>query len=172
MITPYSFIISDCGNMDRACERTLDNFLNRFCKDITLMATTTCPFAVNSNATKMLNTATTASPSGPSQLNTLDQCRATTMTTTVSPSCSQSQQSVLSQPACTCTSSAMPMESLSPSSSSLELTEKSDQTTCMNSAMVLGVLLALSVVLLAVVTTGWVCTCLTMKKRQSPPQNR
>ena len=172
MITPYSFIISDCGDMDRACEETLDNFLNSFCKNITLAVTTTCPFAVYSNATKMLNTATTTSPSGPSQLNTLDQCRATTMTTTVSPSCSQSQQSVLNQPACTCTSSAMPMKCPSPSNSSLESTKKSDQTTCMNSATALGALLALSVVLLAVVTTGWVCTCLIMKKRQSPPQNR
>ena len=38
-----------------------------------------------------------------------------------------------------------------------------------NSVMALGALLALSMMLLAVVTTGWVCTCLI---RQSSAQNR
>ena len=31
----------------------------------------------------------------------------------------------------------------------------------------LGALLALSMVLLAMVTTGWVCTCISMKKREA-----
>ena len=57
----------------------------------------------------------------------------------------------------------MPMGSPSLSSS----TEKSVQITSMNSATALGVLLALAVVLLAVVTTGWVCTYIIMKKRQN-----
>ena len=161
---------SDCGRNKTACEQKLDNFLNSFCKNITLAVTTTCPFVVpsdNNRTTKMLNVATTATPT-PSHLNTLDQCRTTIMTTTVSLSCSQSQQPSAYQPACTCTSSAMSMESPPPSSSGLESSEKSAQTTCMNSAVALGALLALSVLLLAVVTIGWVCTCLITKKRQSP----
>ena len=156
------------------CEQKLDNFLNSFCKNTTLAATTTCPFVVpndSNQTTKMLNV-TTAATSTPSQLNTLDQCTTTIMTTTVSPSCSRSQQPSVHQPVCTCTSSAMPIKSPSPSISSLESTEKSAQTTCTNYAVALGALLALAVLLLAVVTTGWVCMCLNMKKRQSPPQNR
>ena len=148
------------------CEQEADNFLNSYCKNITLAVNATAPSFSTPNAT------TTVSPQPETQDLEVTPFSTATLTTTVSPSCSRSQQPSAYQPACICTSSAMPMESPSLSSSSLESTEKSDQTTCMNSAMALGVLLALSVVLLAVVTTGWVCTCLITKKRQSPPQNR
>ena len=92
----------------------------------------------------------------------------------VSISYSQSRPllSVSYQPECTCTPSAVSTERSSSLDSSLELNEKSIQTTCTNSVTALGVLLALAVVLLAVVTTGWVCTCLIMKKRQDPAQKR
>ena len=76
------------------------------------------------------------------------------------------------QPECTCSPSAVFTERSSSLDSSLELNEKSIQMTCMNSVTALGVLLALAVVLLAVVTTGWVCTCLIMKKRQDSTQNK
>ena len=131
------------------CEQILDDFLNSFCTNITLATNNTCPIVVPSQTTKTLSVTMTVSPA--------------TLTTTVR----------ALQPTHTCTASAISMENSSQSSSSsLESSEKSPQTTCMNSTMALGILLSLSVVLLAVVTTGWVCTCLIMKKRQSPAEHR
>ena len=132
-----------------ACEEILDDFLNSFCNNITHATNNICPIAVLSQTTKTRSSTMTVSPA--------------TLATTVR----------ALQPTCTCTASAMSVESSSQSStSSLESSGKCPQTTCMNSAMALGVLLALAVVLLAVVTTGWVCICLIMKKRQDPAQNK
>ena len=168
--------ILGCGtSIKTECEQKVDDLLNSYCKNITFAINATSPCFPTPNATAAV------SPTH-SQHDTQDleitEFSTATLTTTGSPSCSQPQQPIVYRPVCTCTSSAMPMESPSPSSFSLESTEKSDQTMCMNSALALGALLglgallALSVVLLAVVAIGWVCTCLIMKKKQSPPQNR
>jgi hypothetical protein len=96
----------------------------------------------------------------------------TTTTITISPSCAQST-SLVYQPVYTCaTPPALPTEWSSSLGSSLE---PSAQTTCTgmnNSVLALGALLALSLVLLAVVILGWVCSCLIMRKRQTPSEQR
>ena len=162
----------DCDRSlnESECEKKIDSFLNSYCaceKD-THAIMTTSPSLPATSAT------TTVSPvhlqSNYTQEIMISQCSTATLTATIiSPSCTQS---VVYQPASTCAMPAVPTEWSSSTGSSLESSKNSIQTTCTNSVTALGVLLALAVVLLAVVTTGWVCTCFIMKKRQDPAQNR
>ena len=156
-----------CGHNRTLCEDQVDAFLNNYCNNVAAN-----PYPSNApsqcSTTNDVNTITVSPTCSQASTLTITQCRAATLTTTVNPSCTQSQHPVVGltyRP----TSLVTPMESPPPSSSSLESSEKSTQT--INTVIVLG-LLGLSVVLLAVVTTGWVCTCLIMKKRKNPAQNR
>ena len=153
------------------CEQKIDSFINSYytCEKDThaVMTTYTSPSLPATSAT------TAVSPvhlqSNYTQETTINQCSTATLTATIiSPSCTQS---VVYQPASTCAMPAVPTEWSSSTGSSLESSKNSIQITCMNSVMALGVLLALAVVLLAVVTTGWVCTCFIIKNRQDSAQN-
>ena len=59
----------------------------------------------------------------------------------------------------------------SPSTASQTLVDKSMELNCVP-LVALGALLGLSLLLLAVVTTGWVCTCVSMKKREARMSSR
>ena len=137
------------------CEQKTDSFLNSYYareKDTHAVMTTSTSLPATSATT-------TVSPTFLQPSYTQDL--------TITPSCTQS---VVCQPVYTSAMPGIPTERSS--SHSLKSCEKNAQTMCTNSIMALGILLALAVVLLAVVTIGWVYTCLIMKKRQDPAQNR
>ena len=85
---------------------------------------------------------------------TPSQCTQATVTATVTSSCTNSVGGAFQV--------TIPISSMESGDQS-PLTPETNNTPI----LALGALLALSMVLLAVVTTGWVCTCLIMKKRDS-----
>ena len=126
--------------IDRECEDEVDAFLNSYCADLAALAAATPP--------PTLHPAITPS-----------QCTQATLTTTVIPSCTN--------PAAGGGNSFQITIPISDSANSGEsdqslLTVETDSVPI----LVLAALLGLSVLLLAVVSTGWVCTCLIMKKRE------
>ena len=121
------------------CEMKVDTFLNDHCKSI---ATTTDQ--------QCANTTVTMDPT---------QCSATDKTTvlytqivTVNLTCTQSSSTASFDQ--TTTTLTRPLSSKMALNNGISTTN-----------IALAALLALSVVVLAVVTTGWVCTCLVTKKR-------
>ena len=141
------FSCSDYSEDEYYCEE-LDAVLKEFCANITPtveIPTINCPPITPSQCSMATSTTTIRSA--------CSQSITATTTIKVSPSCSQPH----------------------PASSHQKTTNQSLFKSEVNSTStaILGALLGLSVVLLAVVTTGWVWTCWTMKKREnSMAQNR
>ena len=109
---------------------------------------------LNSYCADLTATSTLPTTSAVDYVVTPSQCTQTTITTTVIPSCTNSAGGAFQ--------ATIPV-------SSVESGDRSPLTAETNNAPIvaLGALLGLFVVLLAVVTTGWVCTCLIMKKRET-----
>ena len=125
-----------CNTNNQQCENEVDAFLNSYCAD--LVATPPPP-----------PPPTTGADISPTQC---------TLTTTVTP---------------TCTNTAAGGGSFQVTIPISDSANSGDQSESALSAetndaplLVLGALMGLSVVLLAVVSTGWVCTCLIMKRRE------
>lgn len=127
--------------INHQCEEEVDAFLNSYCADLTALtaATTPSPTTAASNAI------------------TPSQCTQATLTTTVTPSCTNSVVGGGNGFQVT-----IPDSVNSGESDQLPLTVETGSVP----VLVLAALLGLSVLLLAVVSTGWVCTCLVMKKRE------
>ena len=124
-----------CSRNDgQQCEIEVDAFLNSYCADLTAISTLPTTSAVD-------------------YVVTPSQCTQTTVTTTVTPSCTNSGGTF---------QVTIPILSM-------ESEDRSSLASETNNApiLALGALLGLFVVLLAVMTTGWVCTCLIMKKRET-----
>ena len=109
---------------------------------------------------------------------TSSQCIMATSTVTATSACSQfvmavSQQTIQCSTATTTTAISPSCAQPHPGSSHSTITSLKSEVNITPLA-VLGALLGLSVVLLAVVTTGWVWTCCLMKKRgeKNLAQNR
>ena len=124
--------------IDRECENEVDAFLNSYCADLASLAAATPP------------------PPTLHPTITPSQCTQATLTTTVTPSCTNpvagggnSFQVTISIP----DSGESDQSPLTVETGSIPI-------------LVLAALLGLSVLLLAVVSIGWVCTCLIMKKRE------
>ena len=132
-----TLILGCTATIDRECEDEVDAFLNSYCADLAALAAVTPPPTLHPTIT----------PS---------QCTQATLTTTVTPSCTN--------PAAGGGNSfqvTIPIPD-SGESDQLPLTVETGSVP----TLVLAALLGLSVLLLAVVSTGWVCTCLVMKKRE------
>jgi hypothetical protein len=146
----YYNIIIGCSSTtnDRECEDEVDAFLNSYCADLAALtaAATTSP-----TLPPTITTTTTAI--------TPSQCTQATLTTTVTPSCTNS-----ATPGGTSFQVTIPIIP--------DFENSGDQSPLTTGEidnvpiLILGALLGLSVLLLAVVSTGWVCTCLIVKKRE------
>ena len=134
------------GLEDYKCEKQVDGFLNNYCASATpSIDLVTMPTTNNITVTETVR----RDEASISQTDAPIQSRITTFIATV-------------------TETTTPEQSMG-ARSSFNLVMDSTPLA------VLGALLGLSVVLLAVVTTGWVWTCCVMKKRgekKSPVQNR
>ena len=119
-----------------------------------------CSVIVPSQSSQSCMTQPTPTTTIACKLDTPVQTNNATTSVTPTLSHSQPQHSVLVE---------SPTSLSVTSTSSLEATERG---VCTNSLAILGALLGISIVLLAVVTAGWVCTCVIMKKKQSPAENR
>ena len=131
-------IIGCTATINRECEDEVDAFLNSYCADLAALAAVTPPPTLHPTIT----------PS---------QCTQATLTTTVvTPSCTN--------PAAGGGNSFQVTIPILDSGES----DQSPLTVETGSVpiLVLAALLGLSVLLLAVVSIGWVCTCLIMKKRE------
>ena len=129
-----------CSNTNgRLCEDAVDAFLNSYCANLTAAVIPTLP----------------PTASAVSNVITPSQCTQATMTTTVTvtPSCTNSAGGTFQV--------TIPISSVNSGDQSPFTAETNDAP-----ILVLGAMLGLSVLLLAVVSTGWVCTCLVIKNRE------
>ena len=131
-----------CSNTNgQQCEDAVDAFLNSYCANLTAAVIPTLP----PTASAVSNVIT------PSQCTQATYTMTTTVT--VTPSCTNSADGTFQV--------TIPISSMN-SGDQLPLTTETNNTPI----LVLGATLGLSVLLLAVVSTGWVCTCLVMKNRE------
>lgn len=137
MHTFVSFVTTGNCNMNQQCEDEVDMYLNSFCA---------------SAIPSMVTSATDSLTIVPSQ------CIQTTLTTTVSPTCTNTVPFATDD----VTIPAPSMENASPVTAEVNNT----------SVIVLAALLCLSVILLAVVTGALVWTCRIMKKRERGKTSR
>ena len=135
-------IIGCTTTINRECEDEVDAFLNSYCADLAALTAATPP--------------PTLPPTAVNNAITPSQCTQATLTTTVTPSCTN--------PAAGGGNSFQVTIPIPDSGES----DQSPLTIETGSVpiLILAALLGLSVLLLAAVATGWVCTCLIMKKRE------
>ena len=92
-------------------------------------------------------------------------CNKAEKTTCVTPQTSTPRLSMVSQIPAKSVMISVPVTLLK-NTPSLSMASQTPAKSVMN-GVVLGALLGLSVVLLALVTIGWVCTCVAMKKKEA-----
>lgn len=143
-------LYTGCAN-NNACEEQVDAYLNSYCASATASTTTinggpTTTVTLIEAALTLTQTETITSTSR----TTVTDTREAAATVTVTSTC------VLSAPGSQCSA-------LASTNSNAELLAQSNSNH--KSVLALGALLALSVVVLLVVTVGWVCTCFAVKKK-------
>ena len=170
IMRPYNILSSstktsvDCSD-DRQCEVEVDAFLDNYCASATFTNTVTTTHMITTTitstqpATTVTQHQTVTSTSTTTSTLTVAETRITTTSITVSPSCSPSPPSQCSQ---TCPPSPPSQHSESATTNAILY---DDTKTTQIPMLALGALSGLSVVLLVVVTAGWVWTCSNMRKR-------
>ena len=160
---------SYCGTNEGRCERRVSTFLDNYCSSNTPSTSTTrCLTTTDTQIVTTTLPCQTVTTTQPCQIVTRQLTSTTTVPVTVSPTCTDTTADFVKSTQ-THTNTTTTYESLEKNGNKFEMSTGSASGA---PTAVLGVLFGLSMILLVVVTTGWVWTLWKMKKKTSEKASR